>query len=237
MECPTQSGQDGSDRFERLTGDRPFDSSAVAWLVGEGVRYLHAASAEGELAYRRVVELLGQSPEAVKTIVGLSRRVSPDDAGLRWSLLYLLGEIGDRNAAEFLVRAAMDPLPDEERRQACETVRDVEILVRTMAVEALWRVATRHPETGELVLQLISQRPARQILIEAVKAAVELGLRDKVVEILPREDHWMLDIRKVKAEELAAEPERQDSKERSFTPPRSRCDVTTPAVTCCRLEK
>jgi hypothetical protein len=40
-----------------------------------------------------------------------------------------------------------------------------------------------------LGLKVISTRP---VLIEAVKAAIQLGLKDQVRELLPKEDHWIL---------------------------------------------
>jgi len=56
-------------------------------------------------------------------------------------------------------------------------------------------------------------------LIEAVKAAKDLGLKDKLLEILPTDDHWILDIRQARIEEISVDPERKDSNERGFTPP------------------
>ena len=36
MECEKQAGRGGGDSLELIAGDRPFDSSATAWLVGQG---------------------------------------------------------------------------------------------------------------------------------------------------------------------------------------------------------
>ncbi len=156
------------------------------------------------------------------------------DTTLRWNLLYVVGDVGDESAADFLVGAALKPLPETREDEGCESDRDMEMLVSTGAVHALHRVATRHPQAADLVLKVVSERPARPILIEAVKVAVELGLREKVQHLLPKEDHWILDIRRARPQELFAEPEREDGKERGFTPPKSGSLYTAPSVVCCK---
>ena len=112
------------------------------------------------------------------------------------------------------MRAAVKPLPEVKEAIGGESGRDMEMLVSTGAVHALHRVASRHPEAAEALLKVVSERPARPILVEAVKVAGELGLREKVQHVLPKEDHWMLDIRRTRAQELFADPEREDGKER-----------------------
>ena len=234
MSCENQTNTDGSDNLGVSGTIRPFDGSATAWLVGQGVRYLNTADKEGELAYLRVAELLRHcAKDLPDTVTGLFRHAKSGDAALRWNLLYLLGDAGDARAAEFLVRTALERLPDATPDQGCEGARDVEMLVCTMAVHALHRVAGRHPEVSEMILKVVSERPARPILIEAVKVAGELGLKEKVKELLPKEDQWILDIRRARVEEVFAEPEREDGKERGFTPPRQGALRTAPNSACC----
>jgi hypothetical protein len=145
----------------------------------------------------------------------------------------VLGDAGDRGAADFLVHVALTRLPETRPEAGCESDRDMEILVGTMAIHALRNVAGRHPEVAEHVLKVVSARPVRPLLVEAVKVAGELGLKDRVREVLPKDDHWMLDIRKARTEEFFAEPDRQDGRERGFTPPRSGALYTAPSAGCC----
>lgn len=234
MSCENKTSGDGSDSLEVNAGRRPFDISATAWLLGQAVRYLNTADKEGEFAYTRVVEILRRcSNDLLETLHGLFRQVKSGDTTLRWNLLYVLGDVGDRNAAEFLVHAALKPLPEAREDLGCETDRDMEMLVSTMAVHALQKVAHRHPEVSEYLLKIVAERPARSILIETVKVASELGLKDKVRDLLPKEDHWILDIRQARVQEVFAEPEREDGKERGFTPPKSGSLYTAPTSVCC----
>lgn len=239
MSCENQTSRGGGDSLEGNAGRRPFDVSATAWLVSQGVRYLNTADKEGELAYLRVVELLRRcGKDLLETVIELFRLAKSGDTPLRWNLLYVLGDAGDGGAADFLVRTALERLPEAKQDEGCEGARDMEMLVCTMAVHALHRVAARYPEISEALLKIVSERPARPILIEAVKVASELGLKEKVRELLPKEDHWILDIRRARTEEVFAEPERQDGKERGFTPPKTGSLYTAPNTACCtRKEK
>lgn len=239
MCCDKETTQDGSDRLTAIEGTRLFDRSATAWLLGQAVRYLNTADKEGALAYTRVVEVLRRSGEdLVQVVAGLFRQVKSGDSALRWNLLYVLGDAGDGDAADFLVQAALRRLPEEKEDAVCESERDMEILVCTMAVHALHHVAARYPEVSEALLKVVSEKPARPILIEAVKVASDLGLKDRVAEMLTKEEQWILDIRRARTEELFAQPEREDGMERGFTPPKSGSLYTAPGAGCCsRKEK
>lgn len=239
MSCENRTSKDGSDSLEVIAATRLFDKSATAWQLGQAVRYLNTADKEGEFAYARVVEILRRcSDDLLETVSGLFRQVKSGDSSLRWNLLYVLGDAADGSAADFLVQVALKPLPEVKEDAGCESDRDIEMLVCTMAIHALQKVAGRHRQAGEYLLKIVSARPVRPILIEAVKAASELGLKDQARSLLPKEDHWILDIRRARTEEFFAEPERQDGKERGFTPPKSGALYTAPRAGCCaRKEK
>jgi len=234
MSCKDQASSNGGDCLEVDAEINPFDASSTAWLVGQAVRYLNTAGKEGELGYQRTLELLQQSSaEVQETVMQIFNQMKSGDAPLRWNLLYVLGDAGDSNAADFLVRSALKPLPEIKDDDGCESSRDMEMLVSTMAVHAIAKIAERYPEVSEHLLRIIAERPARPILIEAVKLASDLGLSEKVQELLPEDEHWILDIRRARTEELYAEPEREDGKERGFTPPKSGSEYTAPQVECC----
>lgn len=239
MSCENQTSRGGGDSVEGNAGRSPFDISDTAWLVGQGIRYLNTADKEGELAYLRVVELLRRcGKDLLETVIGLFQLAKSGDTSLRWNLLYILGDAGDGGATDFLVRTALERLPVARQDEGCSGARDREMLVCTMAVHALHRVAARYPETSEVLLKIVSERPTQPILIEAAKVASELGLKEKVRELLPKEDHWILDIRRARIDEFFADPERQDGKERGFTPPKTGLLYTAPNTVCCtRKEK
>jgi len=235
MSCTTDTQKGDSDALEVSGDNRPFDLSATAWLVGQGVRYLNCADKEGELAYHRIVELLRRcGTDLLGTVTALTKQARHGDAMLRWSLLYILGDAGKADAADFLTHTALTRLPEAVPDQGCEGPRDTEILICTMAIHALQQVAGRHPEVSESLLKIVSERPERPILVEAVKAAIALGFKEKLPDLLPKDEHWILDIRRARTEEMIAEPEREDGKERGFTPPKPEALSTSPKSTCCK---
>ena len=121
MPCDDQTSRGGGDSLEVNAISRPFENSATAWLVGQGVRYLNTADKEGELAYLRVVELLrGCGKDLLETVIGLFRQAKSGDAPLRWNLLYVLGDAGNEGAADFLVRIALERLPEANPDGGCE---------------------------------------------------------------------------------------------------------------------
>ena len=237
MSCEHQKTGDDSDNLEVKEGIRPFDKSPTGWLLGQAVRYLNIAGEVGECEYARVVEVLRQCNSGMlEAVTSIYRQVKGGDSMLRWNLLYVLGDVSDESAADFLVTTALNPLPEKMDSECCESGRDMEILVSTGAIHALHRIAKRHPRAADHILKIISERPDRSILIEAVKVAAELGLKEKVHDMLPKEDHWILGIRRARHQELFAEPEREDGKERGFTPPKSGALYTAPRVVDC-IEK
>jgi hypothetical protein len=235
MSCGDPTNNNGSDSLVVNAGKHPFDRSATAWLIGQAVRYLNTADKEGEFVYPQTIELLGRcDKDFLKTVTELLREAKGGDVPFRWSLLYLVGDVGDTSATDLLMRTALTQLPEHDADQGCEGARDTELLVCTMAVHALQKVAKRHPEVAEVFLKMVTEKPARPILIEAVKAGVELGLREKIQELLPQEERWIVDIRRARAAELFAEPEREDSKERGFTAPKLGSHYTAPQMGCCK---
>jgi HEAT repeat protein len=208
------------------------DRTATTWLVRRALEALNSTQAEQESAYGHAVELLQEREDAVDTVFELMRTAAVADFGIRWSALHVTGDIGDERAAERLARAALESLPEARADDGCETARDSELLIRTMAVEALRRVAMRHPPAGDQLLRVIAERPARPVLIEAVKAAGTLKLTARLVDLLPDDDRWLLDIKTVPVDELVADPERRADVEPSSTPPKIDVRATPPTVGC-----
>lgn len=213
MDCGTYDTRSGggarndegeSDALDLVGGDRPFDSSATEWLVGQAIRYLNAGDEEGELAYARALDLLRHRRESVDAVVALARGAASYDMSLKWNLLHLLGALENPAAAAFLVQAATEGLAPQNGGGP----RAGELLIRTMAVEALARIARRHPEVSEHFVRIVAARPVRPILIEAVLAAGELGLRERIRDLVPADDQWIFEIRKGRLEELEFETPR-----------------------------
>lgn len=223
-----------TDTLELNVPDTVVLKTPTQWLVNQAFELLNTEGAAAERSYGQVTELLRCRDDAVKTLFAVSRSVPAEDVGIRWCALYVVGDVGDLSSAEPLFRVASEPLPEHhQKNEGCEGPRDGEILVRTMAIESLRRVAERHEEAGEMVLKLIGERPDRALMVEAVKAACALQLTDKARELLREEDRWMLDLKVVPVSEVMAEPERDDATALGYVPPNQRSEIERPATDCC----
>lgn len=204
--CHTPTG----DGVEANEGRRWFDQDAVGWLVGEGIRHIHAADDKAELGYKRVVELLAGNDAATRTIAQLIHTVTADDVCLRWSLLHLLADVGDARAADVFTHVASEPVEPRERdRRCCESVRDGEVLVRTMAIEGLAKVSAAHKLGVERLFKVLEAQAEPALRVEAVKAilAAEPHAAERLKHMLPESLHFALTLKRARAESLAVEVE------------------------------
>lgn len=233
MACSEETLKKGGDTLELLEDNPQFADSPTSWLVLQGIKYLNTAGKEGELGYKRTVDLLLKCGEEVlETVTEMFHKAKNGDSPFRWCLLYVLGDAGNEKSAKFLVHTALKQLPETNPDGCCEGSRDAEMLISTMAIHSLYKVAIRFPEVSEHVLKIISEKPAQPLYIEAIKVARQLKLEDKVQEILPKEDRWILDIKQAHTKELFADPEREEVQEKKFNPPRKGSDNLAPRIIC-----
>lgn len=227
-----------SDSLNIVVSEPVAHRTPTDWLIGQAIKLLNTEGKSAEVAYNHVTELLRERDDAEKMLLGLLKSAPSEDVSLRWNALYVAGDVGDASAAKSLFQISLESLPKTcKEEEACEGPRDGELLIRTMAVEALQRVAGRHEEARELVLALIKERPAQPVLIEAVKAARALKLTDEARKLLREKDHWILKIESRPVEEIMADPERGDDTKSGHTPPSMRAAQSSPAINCCLPKK
>lgn len=229
-----------SDGLELIDGAYPYAHSPTGWLIRAYVKFLNAdeGNQEASTGLKYVVELLKNRKDATRALVSESQRTGMHDPMLRWNLLHALGDLEDAEAAKFLTETAAAPLPAVENK-GCHGPLDAEILVRTMAIEALHKTLKVHPQQSELMLTLVGGRLITPLRVEAVKAALALGLGERLKEVLPKEDHWMLDLKKAAFEELRVEHEQiqTPTSERLFRAPSLDANFGKPQSTCCDKHK
>lgn len=210
-----------SDAMDAATQRRVFDRDPIAWLAGQAIHHLHAANPDEESAFRHTVHLLRHLPDATRTIAQVFHDAPRDDHSLRWALLYLLAEVGDPSAAEVFFKAAAMPVPPREHyAQGCETPRDGELLVATMAIAGLQRIGNANHGVLDMLYSLLEVQTERALRIEVVKALLALdpdGV-DRIKRILPQELHFALEIRRVRAEALSVEYEARPADKVRFAP-------------------
>lgn len=220
------------DRLEISEGYRYFDGPS-GWLVGQAVGLLNARDEVVAAGYRRVVELLGERGDTVSSVKEILDRVPAEDVPLRWSLLYVLADVGDPRAIPLFEEVASAAVAQrDEERSACESTWDGEVLVRTMAIEALGRFVSTGQEADTAVRALVgvlgSQRETA-LRVEAVKALGERAYVSAGV-LLGDDERWMLDLKTVRFEELAVDVERAEVADRRSSVPLLTDRRTAPAA-------
>jgi HEAT repeat protein len=233
MGCRKEKPEGTGDCLELERGRQWFGTSESTWIVGQAIRYLNSDDPSDERDYQHAVSLLRAHKEGVRALAQLAHDTSQDPT-LRWNLIYLLGDAGDTHSIKPLISAALEKLPEQVQENGCEGPFDTELLNRTMAIEALVALSRRHKEAAEGIVKIVSAGPARPVLIEAVKAAVDLGLQDRVRELLPEDERRILDIKRISFREVNADSEREDGREVGFTPPKHRSLHTAPHTCGCQ---
>lgn len=178
-----------------------FAATSAGWLIGQAVKNMHADDDEGRLSYQRATELLAHDKTGTEVAARLLKETQNGDPMLRWSLLYVLADAAPAGVGELLTHVASEALPTVNRdSRACENPRDLELLVRTMAIEGLAQVADRQGmETTQRQLMAVLERQLDPALrIEAVKALMRLapGSADAIRKVLPEELHFAIGLRK-----------------------------------------
>jgi hypothetical protein len=217
--------------MELEQGRQWFGGSETLWLVGQAISYLNGAEPSDERNYQHTIALLRDHKAGTGTLTQLAHGTAVDPT-LRWNILHLLGDAGDASSTKYLVKAALERLP-ERQSEGCEGPYDTELLNRTMAVHAIAALSHRHEDAAQGLFRIIEAKPDRAVLIEAVRAAVDLGQRERVQAALKEEDRWILDIKRAGYREINADPERTDGKEVGFVPPRHRSQHTAPHASGC----
>lgn len=176
-------------------------------LVADALGRLHADEDGSRRAYGRAVGLLRErTPEVVETVARAEQTAPPGSYPLRWALYHLLADLSDARAIPQLVHAATRPMPPDDE-ESCERPEDGEVLVSVMAVEGLERLAgVDRGRSVEALLQVVEAQPhvaIRRAAAHAVLAA-EPDARERLRALLPEEQQYLLDRRRVRAEELTA---------------------------------
>jgi hypothetical protein len=133
--------------------------------------------------------------------------------------------------APLLVDAAVRDLPEITQATACEAVEDDRILVSEMAVEGLERLTRKEPEAAiAALMEVVERQPHVAVRTAAVQAilSVRPDAEAEVARLLPDDQLYVLQARRVAVEQLSATPERVTPKRSGRRSPRLDSDTNTP---------
>gem|GEM_PF-1977106 len=188
---------------------RPFGDSTTGWLLSQAMHGMHAVDAQGRHAYRQAVAALRErSGELLATLKQIEDRLSPDSYLVEWSLHYILADLEDPALIPTLVATAVRKVAERNRdMQACERPEDSQVLVQIMAVEALERLVKREKQQAiRALLEVVEAQPHLAVRQPAVQTLLQADptLAEKLRELLPEGQRFILDLKRVPVEYLNA---------------------------------
>ena len=137
----------------------------------------------------------------------MSGVLDPHDYSRRGALIYAAGELHDEGSVPFLKNVVMTPIPPEEASDphTFSTVTE-ETILRTTAIEGLERLAVDGSHVALDVLLAALEQPSLSVRRAAVQGilATAFGeeLRDRMVELLPEDQRFLLEIKRAAVQEI-----------------------------------
>lgn len=178
----------------------------LASRIQEAVNAMGAVGDDAEQIYQRALGNLTDESERVVEAVARELAVMAEDTYLdRWALIQLLAELQDPASLPVLDDFLSRPMTAERFPNTHgRSTRRRETIVLATAIEAIRRIAGTGDETAVELLQKHATHEGLTVRRAAIQGYLEYGgdqARDRLVEALPKEDHYLLDIRRIDVRE------------------------------------
>ena len=212
----------------RASPDNPINAQIV-----EAINRMGGGGEDAEAAYQSSLDALRRQSKKVASIVAVEYNELPEEQYLdRWSLVQLLAELKDTSSLQVLDEIVSSQIPPERSTEthSFSTVGE-EVMIRTTAIEAIARIASKNKQALEILLKHAQNRNF-SIKRAAIQGYLEQGgkdAREVLTKALPKKDHYILDIRRMDVREVPQAEgglflARRDSDELSVPPPTDRSE-------------
>lgn len=219
-----------TDTFELRGPAKDRNAGDVERLILEATSAIHDPDEE---RFDRALVTLGERSEEVgRAIVNLERS-APYDPVFRWGLYYVAAGLRRPELADLLVDGATRDLPEITEDSPHETAEEAEILVAAMAVEGLERLAGVDEERAIRGLtEVLERQPHVAIRLAAIQALREIrpDAAASALRLLPENQAWIADARRMPVQHLVAMPERAGPKRGGGRPPSLSGETGRPTV-------
>jgi hypothetical protein len=197
------------DRLELGDPVQPFGESTTEWLFSMAMRSMHSVNDQGRDTYLRCIAALRErSEELLATLNQIEDRIPVGSHEFEWGLHYILAELENPILMPKLIATAVRKVAERNQdMQGCERPEDMQVLVQIMAVEAIDRLIKHDRQQAiQALLEVVKaqphfaiRRPGVQAIIEADPSQIEV-----LQELLPENQRFMLDLKRVPVEYLNA---------------------------------
>lgn len=179
--------------------------------VLDAVTRMHFTDERGESIYEEALHTVRERPDEVRRAVENLERSSPDDHQLHWSLYYIVADLELPELAPMLVDGAIRDVPDITEATPCHSGEEDKILVAVMAVEGLERLARKEPDVAiNALIEVVERQSNVAVRAAAVQAILSIrpDAAQDIARLLPDDQRFLLELRRVSVEQLTAIPER-----------------------------
>ena len=180
--------------------------SSVSLHVERAIAAMFAEGDEAEETARALLEQLRERAEdAVIATARLEARCPRRDYPRRWALIHLAGQLHHDAALPFLREVVLTPIPTEESANPHSfSTKKEETVLRVTAVEGVGALAARgNAQAVDSLLEFLSddsisirRSSARSLVV------VDEGMRDRIRDLLPPEDRYLVDLRALEVSEV-----------------------------------
>lgn len=189
--------------------------SPAGLLLQAFLEDMHSSDEDSQEALEESRDRLRKN--AAEVVVEIARGLGTcpeDDYELRWSLVHAAAELHDRAALPLLRTLVLTPIPPERSPDPHSfTTVGEETILRTTAIDGL-AALTREgdEEVIETMFDFLNvpsisvRRAAVQALLQSPQAD---DLRGRIADCLPKEQHYLLEIRPADVREVEQIPEPQ----------------------------
>ena len=214
------------ERIRHAFGNR---DDAITSQIVEVLNRMGGVGSDAEVRYQEGLDSLRRGGAGVLSHIGeLYRGLSPHAYLHRWSLVQLTSDLRDAQALPLLTEILAAPIPEELSKRSAEysTVAD-ETIIRTTAVEALARLASGgNADATHVLFRQIhhASYSVRRAAVQAILEAGDSGAREQLRKAMPASDHHLLDLRRVRVEEVPQPhvDSRGQKRDPNSLPPRER---------------
>ena len=182
-------------------GFRESPNNLLNEQIVEAINRMGGAGDDAEANYQIALDAMRQNAAEVVSIVAQEYKDLPENKYLdRWSLIQLLTELRHSASLPILDEILSSSIPSEQSNDPHSfTTVGEEVMIRTSAVEALTQIsANGNREALELLMRHIQHEnfSVKRACIQGYLACGGVNARKTLLEVLPENDRWILNIRR-----------------------------------------
>ncbi len=197
------------DAFRLLKSDGVRSDIEASTMLRKAILRLHSAGANSSREFAKAVEKLRLNASDTAIVARRWIDAAGQDVVLRWSLVYVLAAVRHEAYLDLLRGEAMRRPPERVRLPGKCEVSDSAELVIVMAIHGLEYLAQAGEDRAvDGLLEVIERQERKWLREPAARAVIRVRpeLRQRVEELLPADERYVLTLREATMEDFSVRP-------------------------------